>query len=146
MRAKPGSIHLRLLLAASLVLAAFLGLGAYALDRAFTESTETATRERLLGYVYALLAAADEDGRGRMRLPMALPDPRFSSPDSGLYARVVGTDDKFSWRSPSLVGRSSFDFLTPVVAGKKHFKLHKAGRSEFNVLNFGVAWVDDSGR
>ncbi len=140
---RPASIHLRLLLAASLVLAAFFGLGGYALDRAFTESAETATRERLLGYVYALLAAAQEDDRGRMRLPAALLDPRFSNPDSGLYARVAGASGRFGWRSPSLIGRS-FEFLSETPPGNKVFKGQQMNSTRFNVLNFGVMWVDDN--
>ena len=99
------SIHSRLLLVASLVLVAFLGLGALALDNAFRESVERATRERLQGYIYALLGAAEEDAQGRMRFPEKLPDPRFSNPDSGLYAQVNGEAGDYLWSSASLVGR-----------------------------------------
>ncbi|MET0101637.1 MAG: ATP-binding protein [Sedimenticola sp.] len=140
------SIHLRLLIAASLVLACFLGLGGYALERAFRDSAETASQERLLGYVYALLAAAQEDAEGRLRLPVALPDPRFSNPDSGLYARVSGAEGAFNWRSPSLLGRGPFEFLETTAAGEKRFTRQGNGSQRFMVLNFGVVWEDDRGR
>lgn len=138
------SIHLRLLLAASLVLAAFLGLGALALDKAYRESTDAATKERLIGYVYALLAAAKEDAKGQMTLPPVLPDPRFSNPDSGLYAVVKGSGNRFSWRSPSLLGRP-YNLLQHVVAGKQEYHFSNNGEGTFNVLNYGVIWEDLSG-
>jgi two-component system sensor histidine kinase PhoQ len=83
------SIHSRLLLAASLVLAGFLGATGLALDKAFRVSAEAAMQERLQSYIYALLAAADEDSDGRMIPPQELPEPRFSKPDSGLYAVIT---------------------------------------------------------
>jgi len=57
------SIHSRLLLAASVVLAAFLGLGAVALDRAFRDSAENALQTQLMSQIYALLGAADTDAQ-----------------------------------------------------------------------------------
>ncbi|OQX43839.1 MAG: hypothetical protein B0D86_06840 [Candidatus Sedimenticola endophacoides] len=138
------SIHLRLVLAASLVLAAFLGLGGLALDKAYRESGEAALRERLLGYVYALLAAAEEDGQGRLTLPVALPDPRFSNPDSGLYAEVGGADGRVVWRSPSLLGRT-YGQRRQVAAGVRDYLRYEDSGGSFNVLNFGVVWEDRSG-
>jgi len=132
-------------MAASLVLVAFLGLGALALDEAYRESTDTATRERLVGYVYALLGAAKEDERGRMLLPPTLPDPRFSAPDSGLYAVVIGGDGQLIWRSPSLLGRP-YSLLQQVGAGERRFQFAVNDKVPFNVLNFGVLWEDLQGR
>ena len=82
--AAQGSIHLRLLLAASLVLTAFLGLTGLSLDEAFRSASEEAMKARLQSIIYALLAAAEEDAEGRLTLPTALPDPRLNLPGSGL--------------------------------------------------------------
>ncbi len=71
------SIHLRLLLMATLVLAGFLGITGWALDSAFRKSSEAALREKLQSHVYGLLAAADVDARGRMQLPENLPSHGF---------------------------------------------------------------------
>ena len=76
------SLHVRLLLAASLVLGGFLGLTGVALDRAFRDSSEQALKDQLLSHVYALLAAADEDLQGGLKLPQLLTDPRFNQPGS----------------------------------------------------------------
>jgi len=139
------SIHGRLLLVASLVLAAFLGLGALALDQAFRESTDSAMRERLLQQVYALLGAAIEDGQGRMRLPEDLPNPRLAVPDSGLYAMVVGEAESYRWHSRSLLGRDT-DFGQRLNPGVSLFSRKQYGAEDLYVLNFAVTWEDDTGK
>lgn len=139
------SLHGRLLVAATLVLAAFLGATAWALDEAFQERTERAGRDRLLGHLYALLGAADDDEAGRIELPAELPDPRFSNPGSGLYALVESSDGAFRWRSPSLTGQTG-GFLQPQPPGQRRFTRERWAETQIQVLNFGVAWEDDLGQ
>ena len=100
------SLHSRLLLAATLVLAGFIGATGLALDKAFRVSARASMQDRLQSYIYALLAAADEDDNGRMIPPQEIPEPRFSKPDSGLYAMITGPDGRPLWYSRSLAGRS----------------------------------------
>lgn len=99
------SLNARLVLAASLVLAAFLGLTGWALDRAFSDSAETAVRERLQAHIYGLLAAANLDRRGNLTMPESLPEERFTRPGSGLYAQVIRADHTVAWQSPSQLGQ-----------------------------------------
>lgn len=138
------SLHGRLLVAATLVLAAFLGATAVSLEEAFRQRTEVATKERLLGQVYALLAAAETDEDGRVDLPDQLPDPRLSSPASGLYALVGANDGTYLWRSPSLTGQPS-GFLVAQDPGRHAYSLAPLGEGRLQVINFGVAWEDDAG-
>jgi two-component system sensor histidine kinase PhoQ len=49
--ARPLSLQARSLAAASCVLAAFLGLAFFALDRAFYEAAESSLRDRLQQYI-----------------------------------------------------------------------------------------------
>ncbi len=81
------SLNARLLVAATLVLAAFLGLTGFALDRAFRDSAFLAVKERLQTQIYSLLAAAHLDQSPQLVLPEALPEARFSMPGSGLYGQ-----------------------------------------------------------
>ena len=111
------SIHQRLLLAASLVLTAFLGLTGLALDKAFRSAGEEALQARLFSSVYALLAAAQEGPDGALTMPEVLTDPRFNRPDSGLYAMVDGKQTGYHWHSGSALGRK-LDFLHPVTPGQ----------------------------
>jgi two-component system, OmpR family, sensor histidine kinase PhoQ len=134
------SLHLRLTLAASLVLTAFLGLAGYALDRAFRVSAETAVRERLQAHIYGLLAAADLDRQGDLSLPDSLPEERFQRPGSGLYAQVTQTDGDVMWRSPSQLGHA-FPVLPHLTPGNWSFtRLPKPPAHELFVLSFGSAW------
>ncbi|WP_395679653.1 ATP-binding protein [Dokdonella sp.] len=108
--ARPLSLQARSLAAAGVVLAAFLALAFFALDRAFYDAAQSALRERLQGYMYAYLAGSDTTRAGALIPPEVGPDPRFDQPSpSGLYAGIVGAkilgskDDH--WRSPSASGR-----------------------------------------
>jgi two-component system sensor histidine kinase PhoQ len=134
------SITRRLLVSHLIILAAFLGLAATALDRAFRASTESAVRERLQAHVYTLLTAAQPDPQGHMRLPDILGAPDFNQPDSGLYAEVEGESGSYRWRSGSLIGRSQ-RLATPSRPGETRFRFGP----ELAVLDQGIAWEDDSG-
>ena len=143
------SLSARLTLAASLVLVAFLGLTGLALERAFRDAGLAAAQDRLQGQVYTLLAAAELEDGARLMMPRALPDGRLSSPDSGLYARVIDSEGNALWHSPSLLG---FRILFPTTRadGVAEFVPVTAsdGRSLY-ALSFSVQWelgADDSRR
>jgi two-component system sensor histidine kinase PhoQ len=134
------SLTARLTLAASIVLVAFLGLTGLALERAFRNAALAAVQDRLQGQVYTLLAAAELEYGGAFIMPRGLPDGRYASPDSGLYARVVDDQAKVLWRSPSLLGfripypatgADGVPAFVPVTASD--------GRSLF-ALSFSVLW------
>jgi two-component system sensor histidine kinase PhoQ len=133
------------LLAASLVLSAFLGLTGLALDEAFRSASEEALQARLFSSVYALLAAAEEDERGRLKMPEVLTDPRFNRPDSGLYARVSGKGAGYSWQSPSSLGRT-LGFLQEMQPGESKIERFKIDDDAAMGLSFGVVWEDFQGR
>jgi two-component system sensor histidine kinase PhoQ len=134
------SIHLRLLLVATLVLGGFLGIAGWALETAFRDSSKTALQEKLQSYVYGLLAAADVDAQGKMRLPQTLPEPRFSQPDSGLYAFVTDAKGELFWRSPSTLGLQ-IPTSPSMSAGKTMLRRENG----LFLFSHGLEWEDDSG-
>ncbi len=139
------SIHQRLLLAASLVLSAFLGLTGLALDKAFRSAAEEGLQARLFSSVYALLAAAEDGEGGVLSMPTALTDPRFNRPDSGLYARVDSRQTGYHWQSGSGVGRG-LDFARTVSPGQSRFgRVELSGGEAVMSLSFGVVWEDFQG-
>ncbi len=140
------SLNTRLLLASSLVLVAFLGITGLVLDRAFRASADTALRDRLQGYVHALLAASDLDARGQLALPAELPDPRFSLIGSGLYAEVVDTDGKPVWRSKSLLGLTIPFTGTPPVGQREFVALAVDRDLPLLSLVFTVSWETNANR
>ena len=123
--ARPLSLQARSLAAAGLVLAAFLALAFFALDRAFYQAAESALGDRLQGYMYAYLAGSDTTRSGALIPPEVGPDPRFDQPGaSGLYAgiigaKILGTKDGI-WLSPSARDRG-IPFSTELAHGPPHF-------------------------
>ncbi|WP_456403898.1 ATP-binding protein [Thiolapillus sp.] len=134
------SIHIRLLVAATIVLAGFLGITGWALEAAFRESSKTALQEKLQSHVYGLLAAADVDTQGKMQLPEHLPEPRFSRTDSGLYAFVTMQQGRLFWRSPSSLGML-IPHLPTLAVGQTRFQRMDG----LFVFSHAVEWEDDRG-
>ncbi|MEJ2609929.1 MAG: ATP-binding protein [Candidatus Thiodiazotropha sp.] len=139
------SIRQRLLLAASLVLSAFLGLTGLSLDEAFRSSSEEALQVRLFSSVYALLAAAEEGKEGELKMPDVLINPRFNRPDSGLYAQVTDSTGSYHWYSGSSLGYS-IKFSRDIAPGDSEIGRFKLADSEVIGLNFGIVWEDFKGR
>ncbi len=139
------SLTRRLLLAASVVLVIFLGLTGYVLDQAFRHSAESAERDRLQGHVYALLAAADLQN-GTLGLPRSLPEARFTTPNSGLYARIVGAHGEVVWSSPSMLGLS-VPFATLGMPGAANYERLTAANGEpYYGESFTVVWDSGGGK
>lgn len=118
------------------MLAVFIALATLALDRAFYESARSARQERLLGQVYLLIAAAEVDREGRLSLPPALSEARFSLPGSGLYARITDHNGKPVWHSPSALGVAA-PFRDRLAAGDKRFDT----LPPYFVQSLGVNWA-----
>lgn len=134
----PISIAFRLTIASSLALVAFLGVAAWALDRAFERSAVEAIQLRLLGYFYSLVQESDVNVKGKLLLPELLPDPKLERVGSGLYAGIKG--DNFRWLSPSAeLGRElpfdsdlqpgSFSFGGPVETSFGNVYIYSRGVS-----------------
>lgn len=135
------SLSGRLLTAASVVLAAFLGLTGLSLDQAFRDSLQAAVQDRLQAQVYMLLGAAELDGLGRLTLPQALPEARFSTPDSGLYADVMDGQGALIWHSPSLLGLALPFFPALRDPGETAFApLDSSDGTPLFMLAFTVNW------
>ncbi|HEY0178363.1 MAG TPA: two-component sensor histidine kinase, partial [Dokdonella sp.] len=144
--ARPLSLQARSLAAAGLVLAAFLALAFFALDRAFYQAADSALRERLQAYLYFYLGGSDTTRAGTLVPPEVGPDPRFDQPSaSGLYAGIVGASvlgaKDGNWRSPSAQGRN-LPFAEQLPRGEMRFTGPLfVGGEELFVLSYGVDWT-----
>jgi len=97
------SLGRRLLLASGILLIVFLGVTGLVLDNAFRHSALSAVQGRLQAIVYTLLAAAEATPEGSLQMPPELPEARFNTPQSGLYAQVLGEQGPL-WKSSSALG------------------------------------------
>lgn len=137
-----GSLQFRLLVAATAVLVAFLGLTGFVLDKAFRESAEAAAHDRLLGQVYALLAAADLDAQSVLQIPKNLPEPKLGVVRSGLYAEIIKGDGTVHWRSASALGVDLPQSGSPRIGEWRFYHADPARGAELFVLDFGLSWED----
>ncbi len=140
------SLHLRVLLAASVILAAFLGITGLVLDKAFRDSAETAVRDRLQGYVYMLLAAAERDTKGVLRVTGSLREPRFNLPGSGLYAEIRQPHVPPDWRSPSALGIRIPPTRTGTIGAAAFTRLTTSDGVSLYILSFDVIWEEGDKR
>ena len=132
------SLSLRVGLSSALVVTLFVFLTALALDRAFRDSAESAARERLLAQTYLLMAATELDDAARVRLPEKLGEPRFSMPESGLYAAVFNAQGESGWVSPSARGLNIPFPVGPMQADLEFTRLEGAWPA--HVLRMAVSW------
>ena len=131
-RRAAGSLRVRMLLSAALVLLLFLGIMGLVLDNAFRLSAEESVSERLLLHVYALIAASDEDAAAdgaAIYLPEALQEPHFNSPGSGLFGLVFSAAGEEIWRS-----RSALDVQLADPARGELFASAEPGVARFGQL------------
>ncbi|MEP6940617.1 MAG: ATP-binding protein [Rudaea sp.] len=150
---RPLSLQARSLLAAGLVLAAFLGITGLALDRAIHETLLVSLQERLSSYAENYIAKS-ELSRARRWIPPDVDPDGFISPDSGMYAGVVGPVEAdgvpfSSWRSPSALGiaDSELPFAGELRPGARIFSqtpVDGAGGKVY-VFSMGVAWEHPKG-
>ncbi len=134
------SLQRRLLVVATLVVAGFLGITGLILDQAFRGSLERAQEDRLQGYLYTLLTAADlrDD---RLAVPGELPEAGFHTVGSGLYARILDRRGSVSWQSDSLTG-VRFDTGEHLEPGERRFRTVDTGEEELYLLTYGLFWEE----
>ncbi|NJN46480.1 MAG: hypothetical protein HC808_08390 [Candidatus Competibacteraceae bacterium] len=128
------------------MLIAFLGLTGLALDQAFRESALVSVQERLQAQVFMLLGAADSAVDGQLTLPNTLPEARFSTPGSDLYAQVLDRDGALIWRSMSLLGMELPPLPSLPVPGQLIFQqIDAMDDTPLFSLNFTVSWEISAG-
>jgi len=122
------SLTTRINLSAALVLLSFICLTAFALERAFFDSTESALRDTMSSQLFALMAAAEVENQ-QVIMPSNELDALLGLPASGIYATISNPAGNISWQSSSTLG----------IALPKPILL-KQGEKTFNKI-----YVDDKG-
>ena len=136
------SLNQRVLIAASAILSSFFGLAGVALDNIYREDAEQALVDRLQGHVYELIAVASFDNSGNLKMPVDLPDARFSNTDSGLYARISSNNSDWIWRSASMSGIHIPPSPKLLRTKKTSERIISPSNSELYLFSYGVGWSD----
>ena len=137
---RAGSIRARLVIAATLVLVAFVAGAGWAVQRAHTDSVRAARFAQLQSTVYLLLAGAELAPSGALVMPLSFPEPRLSLPGSGLYASIVNVARGETWHSASAVGISP-PFQRSVAVGQWRYDMVRAANSDYLAVGYGVNWA-----
>ncbi len=136
------SLNQRIILSATLVLVIFISLTALTLERAFSDSAESALRDKMTSQLYALMAAA-EVGDDGLIMPSDELDALLGLPSSGVYAFVTSKTGETLWQSSSVLGAKP----PPPVAlgrGEKRFSKTNVGSVEYFMLAYGVNWATNT--
>lgn len=134
------SLNLRLFLATTLVLAAFLSLTGWTLESAFRTSVETSQHERLQSQLYGLLAAVQIAPDGSIQVNEEGLDPRLRSGDSGFYAQVTAHDRAGGWSTES-ARHVMIPYVRRLNAGTTRFEyLNVSNRGKVYALSIGLTW------
>lgn len=134
------SLHVRLLLASVLILAAFVSLTGWALDRAMLERAQQSWFNKLQGLAYSVLAETDVDENGVLRVAESnLVEPRLNQFDSGLHAAVVSLDAQVLWQSSSKI-EARQEALTHPGVGVWAFDDRSRESLPYLGLRFGFDW------
>jgi two-component system sensor histidine kinase PhoQ len=132
----PVSLRIRLLLLAVLALAISLGLVGFALDSAYSRSSEADLSNQMETWVYLVLGATEISDDGNIRVQDDIGDPRLSQTSSGIYVHVHG--DTEHWNSPSSLG-VDLPELSLIPPGESLFTA--TGSNEgFYSYQLGLAW------
>ena len=116
---RPLSLAARSAITTGLVLAAFLGLVGVVMAVARKQSALNSLQNQLRdAAITDIITHTDANRDGRL-LPPDSPPQKFSQPNSGLYAVILGPSD-YLWKSASAVGRD-FHFLKPLPPGQREF-------------------------
>jgi len=138
------SLRARLAMGAALMLIVFIVGAGWAVQRAHEESVRAARYARLQSTIYLLLAAAEVDASGALVMPPAFPEPRLSLPGSGLYASIINSGRRETWRSASAVGAAMPPIGAAATGQWRYEEATAAGRGYLAVVT-GVSWAGSAG-
>lgn len=136
------SLNLRIILSATLVLLIFISLTALTLERAFSDSAETALHDKLTSQLYALMAAAEVGDEGLI-MPSDQLDVLLGLPSSGVYAFITSKNGEILWQSSSALGAEPPPPIT-LGRGEKSFSEGRVGDVDYYTLAYGVNWATNT--
>lgn len=139
------SIQRRLMLTTLPLLAVFLLLAGWGLDRAYQRDAIDAEFQKLQLQAWSLMGDADIEQQ-QLVMPEQLQEPQFSAPESELFGFVIDAARNQQWQSAS-VELSDHD-LTSIVARLSAVRSGESRRQRLEsgafMLQQGVTYVNDT--
>lgn len=124
----------------------FFGVIGGTLQSIYRQDAEAALQDRLQSDAYGIIAAAELDEYGVLKLSYLLPDARFFTPSSNVYAQVRSADMLQLWQSASL-SHVSIPFPHGLTPLERRFDYLSASDGQpVYAFSMGVAWEGVSAR
>jgi len=137
------SLNTRISLSAAIVLLSFICLTAFALERAFFESTESALRDTMNSQLYALMAAAEVENQ-QVIMPSNELDALLGLPASGIYATISDSTGSILWSSSSSLSMTLPNIKQVLQQGERVFNKLNQDESTFYHAAYTVLWPTNS--
>ncbi|MEM7431911.1 MAG: ATP-binding protein [Pseudomonadota bacterium] len=134
------SLSARLLVSVSVLLLLFFGATIVLLDFAFRDAGEQAQRDILDGHLMSLLASAEPGNTAELQMPIDLPEARFGTIDSGLYAEIRHRDGEAFWQSTSALGMTFPDVVIPEYGSPRFAEEVLTDGTPLLTLTMAVQW------
>jgi two-component system sensor histidine kinase PhoQ len=136
------SLRARVVLWVCVALVVLFAATIVGLDIAFNRSIAQARHELLEVQVLGLIALAEPDASGELRLPPDAMDPQYAVANSGLYGALYDSNGRALWQSLSLLGRD-FPVDEVVSRGEQQYTtVRVSGFPPMEVLLMGITWED----
>lgn len=98
-----GSLKVRIVVSALLLILVLLPIIGITVNNAFETQINVAAKNQLKAYVYSVLAMAEVE-EGELQMPEHLLENQFNVIGSGLYALITTKDNQLLWTSNSFLG------------------------------------------
>jgi two-component system sensor histidine kinase PhoQ len=86
-----------------------------------------------------LIAAAELDDNGVLHMPKTLPEARYDTVNSGLYAQITSNDGTQRWRSPSMA-HQAIPLPRNIAPSDRHFQRIKYPGGELYTFSLGITF------
>lgn len=134
------SLSARLLVSVSVLLLFFFGITIVLLDLAFRDAGEEAQRNILDSHLMALLAAAEPGESDELAMPIDLPEARFGTIESGLYAEIRHRGGDSFWQSRSALGMTLPTAVDPEYGNPRFAEDVSEDGTPLLTLSLAVQW------
>jgi two-component system sensor histidine kinase PhoQ len=136
------SLRARVVLWVCVALVVLFAATIIGLDIAFSRSTTQARHDLLDVQALGLVALAEPDDKGEIRLPNDAIDPQYGVANSGLYGALFDSNGRALWQSLSLLGRD-FPVDEVVPRGERRYvTVDVPGFPPIEALLMGLGWED----
>jgi two-component system sensor histidine kinase PhoQ len=136
------SLRARVVLWVCVALVVLFAATIVGLDIAFSRSTTQARHDLLDVQALGLVALAEPDDKGELRLPNDAIDPQYGVANSGLYGALFDSNGRALWQSLSLLGRD-FPADEVVPRGERRYvTVEVPGFPPIEALLMGLGWED----